>query len=122
MLYMLGTALERALSWWYLLLLVLVSAAFSNLLQLYMVSPFFGGMSGVVYALFGYIWIRGRYDPSFPYRMPKQIVTYLLFWLVLGFTGFMNMANGAHAGGLVVGVVWGLVASGYLKRRLGRWR
>lgn len=120
MLYILGTALERALSWWYLLSLVLVSAAFSNLLQLYIAGPFFGGMSGVVYALFGYIWIRGKYDPGFPYRMPQQVVTFLLFWLVLGFTGFMNMANGAHAGGLIVGAVWGLFASGYLGRKLRR--
>lgn len=120
MLYILGTALERALAWWYLLALVLISAALSNLLQLYIAGPFFGGMSGVVYALFGYIWIRGKYDPGFPYRVPQQVVTFLLFWLVLGFTGFMHMANGAHSGGLIVGATWGLIASGYLRRKLRR--
>ncbi len=120
MLYIIGTAVERAHSWWYMLLLVLVSAAFSNALQFAFVGPRFGGMSGVVYALFGYIWIRGKYDPAFPYGIPRQIVTFLLVWMVLGFVGFMNMANWAHAGGLVVGVVWGFLASGYLKRK--RWR
>jgi len=120
MLYIIGTAVERAHSWWYMLLLVLVSAAVSNALQLYFVGPLFGGMSGVVYALFGYIWIRGKYDPTYPYRMPQQVVTFLVAWMVLGFVGFMNMANWAHGGGLAVGVVWGFLASGYLGRRLRR--
>lgn len=117
MLYVLGTALERGLSSWYLLLLILVSAAISNCVQFYSGGPNFGGMSGVVYALFGYMWIRGKYDPSFPFRIPRQVVTFLLIWLALGFVGsFMRMANGAHLGGLVVGVVWGFLASGRLRR------
>ena len=46
-------------------------------------------------------------------------MTFLLAWLALGFLGFMRMANGAHVGGVLVGMVWGFLASGYLKRKLG---
>lgn len=115
----LGTVIERFRSPIYLLALVVVSGVLSNLFQYYMVGPFFGGMSGVVYALFAFLWIRGRFDPMFPFRMPPGIVTFLLVWLVLGFAGFMNMANYAHLGGLLVGAAWGFLSSGYLRRKMG---
>ncbi|MGB8330049.1 MAG: rhomboid family intramembrane serine protease, partial [Polyangiales bacterium] len=73
----LGTAIERVFSARYLLIFVLVTAVFSHVLEYVMSGPTtFGGMSGVVYGLFIFIWIRGRLDPSFPYRMPQQLVTF----------------------------------------------
>ncbi len=118
----LGTAVERVFSARYLLVFVLVVAVFSHSLE-YMMSGgrIFGGMSGVVYALFTFIWIRGRLDPSFPYRMPQQLVTFMLIWLVLGFTGWVgHIANWVHSGGLIIGAVWGVLSSGYLGRKLRR--
>ncbi|MEM7317195.1 MAG: rhomboid family intramembrane serine protease, partial [Planctomycetota bacterium] len=42
-----------------LLLMVFALAAFSNLFQVFVTRyPFFGGMSGVVYGLFGYVWMK----------------------------------------------------------------
>jgi hypothetical protein len=32
----------------------------------------------------------------------------MLLWLLLGFTGFLPMANGAHLAGLLVGICFGL--------------
>ena len=118
----LGTAVERVFSARYLLVFVLVVAVFSHTLE-YMMSGgrIFGGMSGVVYALFTFIWVRGRLDPSFPYRMPQQLVTFMLIWLVLGFTGWVgHIANWVHSGGLIVGAVWGVISSGWVGRKLGR--
>ena len=116
----LGTAIERVFSSRYLLTFVLATAACSNVLEYAMSGPTtFGGMSGVVYGLFSFIWIRGRFDPSFPYRMPQQLVTFMLIWLGLGFTGWVGpIANWVHTGGLVSGAVWGLISSGHLRRRL----
>jgi len=117
----LGTAIERVFSPRYLLVFVLVTAAFSHVLE-YAVSgaTIFGGMSGVVYALFAFIWLRGRLDPSFPYRLPQQLVTFMLIWLGLGFTGWVGpIANWVHTGGLLVGAVWGVASSGYIARKLG---
>jgi GlpG protein len=118
----LGTAIERVFSARYLLGFVLVTAAFSHVLEYVMSGPTnFGGMSGVVYSLFAFIWIRGRLDPSFPYRMPQQLVTFMLIWLGLGFTGWVGpIANWVHTGGLISGAVWGVISSGYLRRKLGR--
>ena len=109
----LGTAIERVFSARYLLLFVLVVAAFSHVLEYLMSGPrTFGGMSGVVYGLFAFIWIRGRLDPGFPYRLPQQLVTFMLIWLGLGFTGWVGpIANWVHAGGLMVGAAWGLISA-----------
>jgi hypothetical protein len=32
----------------------------------------------------------------------------MLLWLLLGFTGILRMANGAHVVGLIVGILFGL--------------
>ena len=78
--------------------------------------PNFGGMSGVVYGLLGYIWLRGKFDPGCGLYLNRQTVTMSLIWFVLCFTGVLgNVANGAHAGGLIIGSVWGWLAS--LRRR-----
>lgn len=98
-----------------LLGLILVSAAFSNWAQ-YVVSgnPNFGGMSGVVYALLGYVWMKGKYHPGSGLYLHKETVTMMLIWLVIGFIPNLlpiNMANWAHLGGLAVGVAWGYFAT-----------
>jgi GlpG protein len=118
----LGTALERVFSSRYLLTFVLAIAAFSHVLEYAMSGPTkFGGMSGVVYGLFAFIWIRGRLDASFPYRMPQQLVTFMLIWLGLGFTGWVGpIANWVHTGGLIAGAGWALLSSGYIQRKLRR--
>ncbi len=118
----LGTAIERVFSSRYLLTLVISIALFSHVLEYAISGPrVFGGMSGVVYGLFAFIWIRGRLDPSFPYRIPQQLVTFMLIWLALGFTGWVGpIANWVHSGGLIVGAAWGVLSSGYLQRKLRR--
>jgi len=118
----LGTAIERVFSSRYLLILVVSIGAFSHVLEYAIEGPrTFGGMSGVVYGLFAFIWIRGRFDPSFPYRIPPQLVTFMMIWLALGFTGWVGpIANWVHSGGLIVGAAWGVISSGVIQRRLGR--
>lgn len=96
-----------------LLALVVVSAAVSNWAQ-YVIggSPLFGGMSGVVYALLGYVWLKGKYQPGSGLFLHKQTVTMMLIWLLICFTGWLGpIANWAHLGGLIVGAGWGYAAT-----------
>ncbi|MBA4148175.1 MAG: rhomboid family intramembrane serine protease [Verrucomicrobia bacterium] len=95
-----------------LLALVVVSATISNWAQ-YVIggSPLFGGMSGVVYALLGYVWMKGKYEPGSGLFLHKQTVTMMLIWLGFGFTNILPIANWAHLGGLVVGAGWGYAAT-----------
>lgn len=116
----LGTAIEQRQSSLLLLVMVTVIAIVSNSAQYVLTqSPLFGGMSGVVYGLFGYIWVRGRLDPASGYFMPPSVALWMIAWFVLCFTGLVGaVANGAHAAGLIVGAAWGYLSSGHIRRLL----
>lgn len=114
----LGTMIERHQSSWILGFLVVVIAALSNLAQYFFSGPMFGGMSGVVYGLLGYIWIRGKFDPGSGLYLHRTIVIWMMIWFVVCLTGVIgNVANAAHAAGLVTGIVWGFVSSLRIFRR-----
>jgi GlpG protein len=111
----LGSIIEFRRGTLTLALLVLLSAAVSNLGEyLYEANSFgharlFGGMSGVVYALLGYIWIKGQNEPEQGMILHPSTVQTMLFWLVLCMMGFVgNVANAAHVVGLGVGILCGL--------------
>jgi GlpG protein len=94
------------------LLQVLTYALVSNVLQYVISGPRFYGMSGVVYGLFGFIWICARHDPRRAYGLDRDTVILMLIWFVLCFTGLLGpIANWAHLGGLLAGVVWGSFTS-----------
>lgn len=108
----LGSLVEKRRSSWLLAALVLVSAVASNLAQYAVAGPLFGGMSGVVYALAGFIWIRGKRDPASGLHLPRPALVILLVWFALCWTGLLGpVANTAHTVGLGVGMAWGLVSS-----------
>lgn len=73
-----------------------------------------GGMSGVVYGLFGFAWMKSVFDRAFGYRIPQSTVIILIGWLFLcmmpgglGFLGMGSVANWAHGIGLLVGMAIG---------------
>ncbi len=110
MTWQLGELLERRLGIVHYGIMILILAISSNLAQYYISGPSFGGMSGVVYGLFGYFWIASRYYPNFGYQINPRAVTILLVWFALGWVNFfgllgsMKMANMAHTGGLLAGM------------------
>jgi GlpG protein len=66
----------------------------------------------VVYALAGYVWMRGKYNPASGLFIDRQSVAILLIWLVVCYTGVIGpVANGAHVVGLLVGMAWGGAAA-----------
>ncbi|HKQ36907.1 MAG TPA: rhomboid family intramembrane serine protease [Verrucomicrobiae bacterium] len=113
----LGSMIESRQSTFLLARLVLVLGIASNVVQYSVTgSGAFGGMSGVVYGLIGYMWMRGKYDPACGLRLHPQTVTTAMIWFLICFVpGLVGpIANGAHAGGLIVGAIWGRLAA--------RWR
>lgn len=75
-------------------------------------APFAIGASGAVYGLFGFLWIRPMIDPGYPIRMVPMNVALMLGWLVFCMTPAMTgVANGAHLGGLIAGMMAAFVAS-----------
>jgi len=109
----LGSMIEGRQSTLMLLLLVLVIAPCSNLGEFYLGhTPAFGGMSGVVYGLLGYIWLRGKFDPASGLYLHPTTVTMMIIWFFACYTGFLGqVANTAHAVGLGMGMAWGYLSS-----------
>lgn len=96
-----------------LLLIFLFTAIASNLAQYFLVSPYFGGLSGVVYGLVGYCWLFGVLNKSSKVYLANSYFGFLLVWLVLGFVDLlpMNVANYAHLVGLLAGLLVAFVSS-----------
>jgi len=114
----LGTTIERRKGWLMLVALVLSGAIFGNLGQYVASGPFFGGMSGVVYALFGYVWMKEKFEPWEGLGFPPGTVSIMLIWLVICFTGVLGpIANTAHVVGLIVGMIAGGAKGWWQKTR-----
>ncbi len=90
------------------ILLVLILAVVSNLTQYFWAGPRFGGMSGVVFGLIGYVWMKGKTQPRLGLGLMPDQVVYSIAWLLLCMTGaFGAIANAAHLGGFLAGILIG---------------
>lgn len=121
-LVVLGQAIEGRIGNGAFLGLVLLIAIPSNLAQAFFqfganvpgffrldFVPLFGGMSGVVYGLFGYQWVRSWAAEVPELVMPRNTVVLMLAWQVLCIAGAVgHIANTAHLVGMLVGmgVAW----------------
>ncbi|WP_417222527.1 rhomboid family intramembrane serine protease [Amphritea sp.] len=108
--WVVGRRIELLLGWPVLLGLFVFSAVIANLAQFWISGPMFGGMSGFVFALLGFAWLWDRLKPSKRVGMPPALMGFMMFWLVLGFTGALeslglgSIANTAHLAGLIAGL------------------
>jgi len=73
-----------------------------------------GGLSGVAYGLFGYIWMKITFDRSAGFYLTSFTIFILVGWLILGiFAGDQLLGsdakinNWAHGVGLVLGMAFG---------------
>lgn len=108
----LGSQIENRFSSRYLGFFILFCASLSNVSQYIVSGPSFGGMSGVVYGLFGFIWIRSRYDPISGFHLDRIVVIMLIGWFFLCLSGLIGgIANTAHGVGLVFGMAWGYITA-----------
>ena len=114
--YILGEKIERVDNSITFLMLIIFSSICSNYLQfLWTGSSLFGGLSGVIYGLIGYCMIL-EMDANFDrYQLPSGLYLFMIVWLILGFLGilelfgFGSVANFAHLGGLVSGILFAII-------------
>ncbi len=65
-------------------------------------------MSGVVYGLFGYAWVRSRLDPTCGLHLRPDVPFWLMAYFVLCLLlPGLHIANWAHGGGLAMGAALG---------------
>lgn len=120
MFWVLGGQLEHRRGALSLISLFVVVSVASNVAQLLDSGLLFGGLSGVVYGLFGYTRIWSKYDSNV--FMPEGLFRFCLVWLMIGYTpltewvGLGKMANSAHLYGLLSGLVWGWFVFGWKAR------
>ena len=118
-----GRRIETLAGSLHFLLLVLVTGLVSNGAQYWWSGPsLFGGMSGVIFGLLGYLWIRNLVAPHPGLTLPRGIVPLMIGWLLICMTGLIDfffagsIANAAHAAGLatgaLLGAAFGLAARG----------
>jgi GlpG protein len=108
----LGGQIEKRKGSRFFLLFIVITAIISNLLQFKLGGPAFGGMSGVVYGLFGYVWIKCKFDPGDGLFIHQTTAIIMLGWFFLCFAvSDFGIANWAHAGGLITGTTWGYISA-----------
>lgn len=69
-------------------------------------SPHFGGISGVLYGLFGYAWVRSSINPNLGVSIPMPVAILFIGLIVLGLSGALpalRLAHLCHLGGLLIG-------------------
>ncbi|MEX0605297.1 MAG: rhomboid family intramembrane serine protease [Marinobacter sp.] len=109
MLWFLGSQIEWFDGKGRLIALFLVTSLASNGLQYMISGPLFGGLSGVVYGVLGYCWLSQQRVHRF--QFPPALVIFAVVWMLIGFTplpewlGMGRMANEAHLGGFLAGLL-----------------
>ena len=114
--YVLGSKIEMNDGYFTYINLIIFSSIISNLAQHFFGgSALFGGLSGVIYGLLGYCMIIEIDTEQERYGLPPALYLFMLIWLILGFLGILNLfgfgnvANYAHLGGLISGIIFGMI-------------
>ena len=114
----LGGMIEARLGTLRLAVMVVVLAVLSNLGENFYSASGFGGMSGVLFGLAGYVWMRGRFTPESGLHLDSRNAMMMAVFFVLCLTGVMgNIANVCHAVGLGTGLLWGYLSCLWVARR-----
>lgn len=108
-LWELGVRIERAQSSLAMAGVVVVLGLLSNTVQyLYGGGTNFGGMSGVVYGLFAYIWMWQLFDPRKGLALPGSLIWFMVISLgIMTLLDLRMIANEAHLGGFMAGILYG---------------
>ena len=120
--YVLGEKIERIDVKFIFLLLIIFSGIFSNLLQYtWTSSSLFGGLSGVIYGMLGYCLIMEMESNYDRYGLPPGLYLFMVVWLILCFLGILDLfgfgsvANFAHLGGMLSGLMFAMIYKSFFR-------
>ena len=107
-----GKAVEERLGTPAMLILTVLSAVVASGAQLALSGTGGIGLSGVLYAFAFFAYARGRFDPRFSGVVDRGTRDLLIAWfflcILLTRLDVMDIANGAHGGGAVIGFALGM--------------
>lgn len=124
-LWVFGRHIERDEGSVYCFAVMLLWGVLSNLAQLLYQGANFGGMSGVIYGVIGYLWIEQITGRRRLIVLPKWLFMMFIIWALWGVLDPVlvpydslrsNMANASHFGGLCAGCLTALAS--WLWRRV----
>jgi GlpG protein len=102
-----GQISSRKLAW-----LLLAISIPSNIAFYLVAGPAFGGLSGVNYGLYAYLWYRGNYSTELSLRPDPGLGQFFVVWYIIclgmsllgGMIG-MKVANSIHGMGALMGIL-----------------
>ena len=110
-----GKKIEFEEKIWVLGGLILSSGVVASVAQLTFSETTGIGMSGIGYAMFGFIWVKTKTDPAYMGFLTRTTVLLFLVWLVfcVVMTAFeiWPIGNAAHVSGLIIGALLGFLLS-----------
>jgi GlpG protein len=114
--YVLGSAIEIRKGTWVLAGLILATQLAATFGQILVGQPNFVGISGAVYGLLGYVWMKSRYDPASGLFLDSTTIVLMVVWLFLA-SSISNepVANTAHFAGFAAGIALGYPFSRLLR-------
>jgi GlpG protein len=122
-LWELGRQVEKVMGHFNMFMLFLFIAIVSTVSQFaFGGGGLFGGMSGVVYGLLGFSWVAPMLQPAWAIQPSSTLMLFMVGWLVVCMVGvvevlgFGAIANAAHVGGLLSGVILGALFGGLSRR------
>ena len=114
--YVLGKSIEQIHGMAIFLGLFIFTSILSNIAEYFFTGPsLFGGLSGFVYGMIGFVIVNELQLNKELYGLPPAFYLFAIIWLVLGFIGILELfglgsiANFAHLGGLIGGITYATI-------------
>jgi membrane associated rhomboid family serine protease len=116
-LFVFGAFAERRLSWHKLFLFGLVASFVTSAFQLTFSDDAGIGLSGVNYALFGFIFVKSQHDTRFHVKL--KYVMFMLMFIIVLICFYMNYLANWNIGlaAMISGFVWGILVGNYIEYR-----
>lgn len=114
-LWIFGDKIELQLNKLFYLFLLLSSGFITSTLQLTLSDSTGIGFSGIVYAMFGFIFIKSKLDKSNNWQLEQKTTILFIFWLffciILTYAKVWMIGNVSHFSGLLWGIFIGYLST-----------